>query len=308
LGEAGFPQAERYRRLVADACDEWTSKVARSLLAPPSADSVAAVEAMVVAAAVTGRAREAHSPTDFLIAIFAPKPPSGELAVRSENWRALDAQAEALIARLRPIVEAEFGEARGTRGGVRALQTAKLLPVVEKFVSLWDLSSSDAAVAAFYRAIRPAVDEEWRTLGQRASETKELIDRQRGWTEQTEKVLQVVRVAHNAGRLDDANALDALTSYAAASSDTAHRSVFAAAEQVAPSASLPQRLALLTGNVPGDVVIVWRFATRAHAALNQVDRSLVERQASEGRTDMEAVTERVLEATNRFADAVKALS
>lgn len=308
LGEAGFPQADRYRRLVADAIDDWTGKLLDQFAAPPSGDTIAAVEALIVAAAVTGRAQEARSPTDFVVAIFEPSPDTGDMTTRSDTWRALQAQAEALVGRLRPIIEAEFGEARGTRGGVRALETARLLPIVESFTSRWELSASDPAVAAFYRAIVPAVKEEWNALGQRAAEASTIVDRQRPWSEQTDKVLQVIRAAHNAGRLDDANALDALTSYSTTGSEAVQRAVFMAAEQVGPSASLPQQLVILSGNIPRDVFLVWRFATRANAALSQIERSLLERQASEGRSDMETVTERVLEATSRFSDAVKALS
>jgi hypothetical protein len=308
LGEAGFPQAERYRRLVADAIEDWTTKLVESLSAPASPDTVAAVEALIVAAAVTGRAQDARTAADFVGALFESAHASGDMTNRSDNWRAIHTQAEAIIGRLRPIVEAEFGEARGTRGGVRALETSRLLPIVEKFISQWELSASDAAIAAFYRGIRPAIDEEWRTLGQRATEAKTIVDQQRPWSEQTEKVLQVIRAAHNAGRLDDANALDALTNYATNVSDTAHRAVFAAADQVGPTATLPQQLVVLSGIVPADVFLVSRFATRANTALNQIERSLLERQASEGRSDMETVTERVLEVTTRFADAVKSLS
>jgi hypothetical protein len=121
-------------------------------------------------------------------------------------------------------------------------------------------------------------------------------------------VLQVLRAAHNAGRLDDGSVLDELSRLAASRPDQAHRSLFAAVDHVTTSTGLSQQLAVLSSDIPANVHAVWRFATRATKALDEIERSLAERQASEGMTDMEDVTERVLKAVGRFADAVKDLA
>lgn len=307
LGESGFPDAERYRRLVADGTEQWTILLTERLSQPPSENTASTVQALLVAAAVTGRARDARTAADYLRAMFEEPPPTPDLA-RSDGWRTLHAQAEAVVTRSRPIVEVEFGESRGTGGGVRALQTHRLLPIVENFISRWDVTSPDAAIAPFYRSIGTIVDSEWRVLQQQIRETDGLIDRARTWSEQTEKVLQVLRIAHNAGRLDDGTVLDELSRLAVSHPDHAHRSLFAAAEQVTMSAGIPQQLAVLSSHIPSDVHAVWRFATRATKALDDIERNLAERQASEGRTGMEALTEQVLTTADRFINAVKGMA
>jgi len=309
LGEYGFPLAEQYRRLVADATEQWTSLVSQELAKAPSGDTVASVHALLAAAAVTGRAQDARTAGEYVGSIFDPTPaPAPDLKYRGDGWRALHAQAQTLISRLRPIVEVEFGEARGARGDVRALQSHKLVPIVDAFISTWDLTSTDAAIAAFYRAVGPAVGDEWNTLKQRILETDGLVDRARAWSEQTDKVVQVLRAAHNAGRLDDASVLQEVTTVAALCTDQAHRSLFVAADKVTSSTGLPQQLSLLSSEIPTDVGDVWRFATRAEKALNAIEHSLAERQAAEGISDMEAVTKRVLEAADRFTAAMKGLT
>ena len=66
---------------------------------------------------------------------------------------------------------------------------------------------------------------------------------------------------------------------------------------------------MLASHIPSDVAVVYTFTTRAAAAVDGVEHDLEERQAaSGGATNMEDVASRVLEATAKFADAVKALS
>ncbi len=306
LGEAGYPQSERYRRVVAEAVEQWTSTVVRSLAGPPDDTATVAVQAMLVAATITGRCRDARSTPDYIRALFEPPLTPKDLKVRTESWRTLHGQAEVLMTRLRPIVEVEFGEARGARGDVRAVETHKLKPIVDEFITKWNLSSSDPAIAAFYRSVAPALSEEWENLRVRVAATDGLVDRGRSWSEQTDKVLKVLRTAHSAGRLDDANLLDELVGLAAVGSDQAQRSLFAAADRLLLEPELPQRLVALAGEVPGEVHAVWSFVIRASQALAGIERSLAERRASEGMTDVETVSERVLEAVDRFAGAARA--
>ena len=86
---------------------------------------------------------------------------------RGPRWTALVAQAASLTPRLRASVAVEFGESRGTgtRGGVRAIQVDRLLPIVEAFTAEWRFNSDNAAIAPLMRAVAPAVDEEWDLLG-----------------------------------------------------------------------------------------------------------------------------------------------
>jgi hypothetical protein len=305
-----FPQAANYRRLLADSVEAWTAEVVATLTGPPSAPVVSAVEGLIVSSTVVGHLTGDQSPADYINAIFQSRQdPINETCPRSSRWTALVAQAVALIPRLRAAIEAEFGESRGVRGEVRAVQADRLLPIVEAFTSNWRFDNADAAVAPLVRAVKPAVNDEWDLLCTRVNDASPHVDRGRSWQDQTDKVLAVLRTAHNAGRLRDNTAIDALTALAAAKPERAHRSFFEAAGLVTKERSLPQKLAVLAGIVPDDVAVVHAFVTRAAKAIEGVERDLQERQAaSGGATDMETVVSQVLQATSRFADSIKGLA
>lgn len=310
LGVSDFPQAANYRRLLADSVETWTADVVARLTAPPSVAVVSAVQGLVVASTIAGHATEDLSLAGRIDAIFQTKQDAiPETCPRTDRWTRLLAQAVVLIPKLRATVEAEFGESRGTRGDVRAIQVDRLLPIAEAFMSEWRLDSADPAIAPLMRAVAPAVKDEWDLLGTRVNEAAPHIDRDRSWQDQTEKALAVLRIAYNAGRLRDTTADDALTTLAAASPERVHRSFFDAAGLITKERSLPQQLAVVAGTVPADVAVVHAFATRAAKAIEGVERDLQERQAATGgATDMEAVVSRVLQTTSRFADSVKGLA
>ena len=312
LDGSDFPQAANYRRRLGDRIESWTAQVVAALTVPPSPTVISAVEGLVVAATVLGETAGARAPGDYLDALFrAPSSQVSDTAGRGPRWTALVAQAASLTPRLRASVAVEFGESRGTgtRGGVRAIQADRLLPIVEAFTAEWRLNSDNAAIAPLMRAVAPAVDEEWDLLGSWVSHATPHVDRDRSWQDQTDKTLSVLRRAHNAGRLRDTTAIDVLATVSTINPERVLRSFLDAVDIVAKELEVHQRLAVLASHIPSDVAVVHTFTTRAAAAIDGVERDLEERQAaSGGATNMEDVASRVLEATAKFADAVKALS
>lgn len=308
LSKHDYPQASFYRRLVASKVETWTAQVAERLTGSPTATVVAAVEGLIVASTIVGLTTETRAPVDFLDAIFQPIPePAADPLPRSDRWTTLTAQARTLIPRLRGAVEAEFGESRGARGNVRAIQADRLLPIVAAFTQAWNLDSPDPAIAPLMRNVAAAVEEEWALLTTRVTDAAIFLDRQRSWPDQTAKVVEVLRAAHNAGRLQDTTALDELTRLGTQDPELALRSFFEAADFIAKERSLPEKLAALASVIPTHVAITHAFATRAASAIEGVERDLLERQAASGGTDMESLAVQVLDATSRFADLAKEL-
>lgn len=218
------------------------------------------------------------------------------------------AQASALLPRLRSSVETEFGESRGARGDVRALQAHRLLPVVESFISGWKFDTQDATLAPFIRAVTPAITAEWAELSRHVSEAQPHVDRERPWQEQTEKIIAVLRVAHTAGRLRDSSALDVLSGLAAESSDRAQRALFQLADLVTKDLPLENRLAVLAGPAPREVAVVYAFTSRAAVVFEGIEQDLLERRSTSSSTNLEDVVTEVIASTARFAGALKGLS
>lgn len=303
-------EAADYRRRLASNIETWTEVVSASLTSSPSQSAVSAVEGLIIASAVLGLTTGAKSPVDYLDAIFRPikdRPP--EALQRSNTWIKLLEAATTTVGRLRETVETEFGESRGVRGRLRVLQAHRLLPLVEDFVTSWKIEGSgDPAVAPLIRSVDPALKVEWGVLERQVAETGELVDRDRTWTDQTEKVLSVLRAAHNAGRLRDATAIDDLTRLAAIRPDSVQRSFVEAAHAVAEQRSQSEQLRILGSQVPDETAIVHAFVTRAAGAIDGVERDLIEREAASGATDTELIVNKVLEAVSRFAETMKELA
>lgn len=213
------------------------------------------------------------------------------------------------IPKQRAVIEAEFGESRSVRGNVRALQADRLLPIIETFISSWNLDSADASIAPLMRSVMTALAEEWSSLTRRVAEALPHVALERTWLAQTEKTIAVLRVAHNAGRLRDQVALEEVVRLALVRPDTVLRSFHEATDLVERERNLQERLAAVASPIPDDVAIVHRFTTLAATAIEGIERDLVDRQAaSGGATDMEAVVEKVLNTTAHFMDTAKELA
>lgn len=310
LGSEDWPQAAVFRRTLAGAIEKWTSAVTARLSQPTTPSTTAAVSGTIVASALTGDLSRSAAPADYVSALFSVTEAPAVSPERSATWTALVAKALDVKTRYQKQIEAEFGEARGKTGGIRMVQADRLLPIVRSFASSWELNSNDPAIAGFLRSVAPVVDQEWQKLQAQVTEAKPLVDSdsRRSWADQTGKVLTVLRVAHQAGRLRDGNAVEELTTLAARDPERVLRSLAEAAELLTGEATLQDKLALLASDVPVHVAVVHRFAIRAAAAIESVERDLAARQTQAGgATDMEKAVTRVLESTNLFDKAVKGL-
>jgi hypothetical protein len=309
LDSEDWPQASTYRRMLATAVETWTATVVARLCRPVAESTTAIVQGAIVASAVLGDLGRGPSLTAYMSATFASprnlNPPAG----RSAKWTALVTRAAELKPRLQERIEAEFGEARGVVGGVRMVQADRLLPIVKDFMASWRLdSTTDSTIAGFFRLVEPAIDAEWAALEKRVIATQPLIDRDRTWEEQTAKVLTSLRMAHQAGRLPDSNAVGELTRLANYDPQQALRAFHTAVDALAKTSTLPDKLTLVASDIPELVTVVHDFAGRAAKAIDTVERDLVARQTgNSGATDLEKAATRVLGATNRFDDAVKGL-
>jgi hypothetical protein len=310
LDEFDFSEAASYRRRVAHAVEKWTSAVSSKVLRTTSPNTTSAVESAILAAAILGLATGARAAPDFLRAAFTVAGEEPQRAEsRSQRWANIEAEARQRLPSLRAIIEAEFGESRGVRGSVRAIQADRLLPIIEDFVENWRLESADPSLAPFVRSVAPAVEEEWNLLEQRVSESLPHVDRDRSWTDQTEKVVAVLQAAFGAGRLPDSSILDELKTLATVRTNVAQKALFEARDLLAKDLPIPGKLLVVASQVPDDVAVVHRFASRAATALDAVERDLKERQASSGgATNVEVAIERVRESTARLLDAAKELA
>ncbi len=308
LGESGFPQADRYRRLAADAVDEWTAAVSATLTRPAGERVISAVHALLVASVVLGRTDLASTPRDYMRAIFSNSDATAPATDRSPVWKALHARATHLVSKYAPVVNAEFGEARGVRGETRAIQAHRLLPLIETFVASWTLQAADPQVSSFFRAVEQAVDDEFKRLQQELEPARTLIDRTRAWDEQVDKVLSVVQVAHQAGRLKSAGELEALRALSASANKHGSRDYFRLLVSLDAGPAMPQFLAVLASDLPSTASSAAVFAVRGERAITGIEDSLKSRQASEGMRDIEAVTNTVLDSAQGLLDVVKALS
>ena len=299
-----YPRADTYRRQAALYLEEWTSCVTARLEQSPEPETTQAIIGLLVCAVVAGACEEASDPHDYLAALFGATS-SAVGPHRSQKWQAVVDSADATYRRLRPVVEAHFGEARGT-GGARAIRADQILAVIQDFTESWPLESTDSAIDRFMRAVRPAVAAEWEILKQLATGAAPRVDRSRSWSEQTERVLDLVEAAHRLGRLPDHGAARDLKALASCLDENEHRLLLRAAELVGTDPPFIERLRAVASSLPGTVTTISRFVTRAEQAMSGIARDLDERRAG-GLEDetLEDVASGVLAAVGRLAEAVE---
>ena len=169
-----YAGADTYRRHAAHCLEEWTTRVTERLEQSPESTATQAVAGLLVCAAVRGAYEEATDPHDYLAALFGGVS-SAPGEHRSSRWRDVVESASVNYRRLRPIVEARFGEARGT-GGTRAVRADQILAVIREFTDSWRLESDDPAVYRFMRSVTPAVEAEWEALCHEATGAARFVD------------------------------------------------------------------------------------------------------------------------------------
>ena len=305
-GVDNYPGADTYRRKAAHYLEEWTKCVTARLEQSPELAATQAVAGLLVCAAVAGACEEATDPHDYLAALFS-QASSAPGTHRSPKWQAVVESASTTYRRLRPVVEAQFGEARGT-GGARAVRGDQLLALIQDFTQSWRLESDDPAINRFMQSVRPAVEVEWEALERLATGAARLVDPSRSWSEQTEHVLNLVEAAHRTGRSRDHNAASDLRALASAQDGNGHRHLLRAAELVGTSPPFIDRLRVVASSLPETVTTTSRFIARAEQAMSAIAKDLDERSAgeSEGET-LEDIVSHVPAALSRLEEAIKEL-
>lgn len=305
-GTDDYRWADDYRRRAAQYLEQWTLCVVASLEESTEPAAIQAVSGLLVCAIVSGACEAASDPHDYLAALFGAA--NSAVGVhRSPEWRAAVEAAGDTYRRLRPVVEAYFGEARGT-GAARNVRADQLLAEIEDFAESWRLESPNSAIDRFMRSVMAAVEGEWETLELLATGAASLVDRSRSWSEQTERVLGLVEAAHMAGRLPDLDAVRDLRALVDPLQEDAHLYLLEAAELVSSDPPFIERLRVVASSLPDTVATTSRFVARAEEAMSGVARDLDERRSdvSEDET-LEDVSSGVLAAIGRLEEAIKEL-
>ena len=307
---ADYPGADRFRRQAARYLEEWTGSVMIRLEQSPGPAAIEAIAGLVVCAFVAGACERASEPLDYLSVLFSGIGPVAS-AHRTPEWQALTKSAEDTYRRLRPVVESFFGEARGT-GGTRAVRADQVLVVIKELTGRWLKSESwlpeatDAATDRFMRSVKSASEAEWEILKLRVIGAAPFVEMGRTWSEQIERVLEVVESAHRAGRLRDHDAAQVLKTLATATGENTHTVLRAAADLVAGDPPPIERLRNVAGSMPDAVATASRFVNRADDAIRAIEDDLYERRAGLLETEnLEDVTAGVFAAVGWLADAVE---
>lgn len=301
-----YARAEIYRRQAAQCLEEWTTRVTTRLEQSPEPAAIQAIAGLLVCATVAGACEEATDPHDHLAVLFEDAR-SALGAQRSPKWQAVVEAAGSTYHRLRPVVEAHFGEARGT-GDTRAVRADQILAVIHDFTESWALESDDPATERFMRSVRPAVETEWEALERKATGAARLVDASRSWSEQTQRVLELVEAAHRSGRLRDNEAANDLRALAAEQDENGHRDLLRAAELVSAAPPFIECFRVVASRLPDTVATTSRFIARADEAMAGIAGNLDEHRAgeSEGET-LEDVVSHVPADLSRLEAAIKEL-
>ncbi len=302
-----YSGAGQYRRRAAQFVEEWMLRVTARLEQPPEPSTTAAITGLLVCALVSDACGEASEPRHYLGALFG-SPSSPVDAQRSQKWKDAVRVAHATYGRLRPVVEAHFGEARGRRGAARGIRADQILKVIQDFVNSGHLESTDAATDRFMRSVTAAVEIEWRSLEESAAGAAPLVDPDRPWSEQRKRVLGLVESAHRMGRLRDHHAARDLRELASSLDDDAHRVLRKATELVRRTPPLIERLKVVASSLPDTVTTVNRFVIRAEQAMSEIAWDLDERRAGQSEDEtLEDVAADVLSVLGRLEKAVEEL-
>jgi hypothetical protein len=297
-----YPQADNYRRQAARYLEEWTGRIVMRLEQAPEPAATQAIDGLLVCAAVAGACEGASEPHDYLAALFG-RTSSTPGTHRSPEWQQVVRSADDTYNRLRPIVEAQFGEARGT-GEARAVRADQILKVIQDFTKSWTLKSDNSAIERFMRSVRPAVEGEWEMLERLAVGAAPLVDPGRSWSEQTERVLELVEAAHRSGRLRDPGAAHDLRGLASEQDQNAHRLLLRAAELAGAEPALIDRLRIVASSLPDTVTATSRFIVRAEQAISEIRNDLDERRAGESEDEtLEHIASDVLVGLGRLETA-----
>ena len=308
LPDGEYPREDRFRQEAAKCIEEWTRTVRSALEQAPPPSVVAAVQGLLVCAAILGNCEDPNEADGYLRALFV-RPSQTDDYHRGEKWQKLAIEAKDAYARLRPTIDTYFGDARGTTGSARAVRADLLLEIIQGFTAKWIMKSTDPAINRLMRSVSPALDDEWELLTGRIEGVVSLLDPDRGWKEQTARVMELIEAAHRAGRLNDPEAMSELNSLVEQTEDNSHRLLLRGAELIAADLNLGERLGVAASQLPTVAAATGRFVSRAQQLMDAISSDLEERRSAEpGEDDLKDIVEGVLAATDRLSHAVEAVT
>lgn len=301
-------RASDFRQVAGDHLRAWVAQVATALAGPLSPETRSSVEGLILCAMVAGHCEKAEDSSSYLEVLFSPPNADERDPNRSSKWSALVELTRACFPKLKTDVEAMFGEARGTAGGVRAVRADLLLEVIDPFVHEWKLESTNATVKKLMRQVTPAVDAEWTLLRDRALRSSPHVQTDRPWGEQAEKVLQLIGDAYSAGRLRDVDAYKELRNLSKSIDPAVHRSVARAMEHTSTDRPLDYRLRVVASSLPSEVALVSQFVDVAARALDLLESDLDDEGKDAGESDLTKVVEQVQQSLSRFVNAMEKIA
>ena len=296
---------DNYRRQAAQYLEEWTLCITSRLEQSPEPATFEAITGLLICAVVSGTCEDASDPHDYLANLFGAAD-LADCTHRSLRWQDIVKMTDDNYRRLRPVVEAHFGEARGT-GEARAIRADQILTVIRDFTDSWSFESSDAAIDRFMRSVRSTVEDEWKNLELLAG-AEPLVDPNRSWSEQSERMLELVETAHRLGRLRDYNAMSDLKALASSIDENAHAVLLSAAELVGSNPSFIERLRVVASNLPEIVKSISRFLTRAEQAMDGIVKDLDEQRTGRSEDEsIEMITSDIQDELSRLEEAIEEL-
>ncbi len=297
--------SDNYRRQAAQYLEEWTLCIVSRLEQSPELATFEAITGLLICAVVSGTCEDASDPHDYLANLFGAAY-LADCTHRSLKWQDLVKMTDDNYRRLRPVVEAHFGEARGT-GGSRAIRADQILTVIRDFTESWSFESSDSAIDRFMRSVRSTVEDEWKNLELLAG-AELLVDLNRSWSEQSERMLELIETAHRLGRLRDYNAMSDLKALASSIDENAHVVLLSAAELVGSNPSFIERLRVVASNLPEIVKSISRFLTRAEQAMDGIVKDLDEQRTGRSEDEsIEMITSDIQDELSRLEEAIEEL-
>lgn len=295
--QADDPYDDERRRALAQHLEEWTECTTTALCRIAALESSVAVEGLLVASLVLGTCGGAQRPSDYLSLMFCEPVEFTDQDRRSPDWAEAVAKAEAEYLRLRPMVEAYFGESRGTTGAVRALRADRMLPYAQKVVERLDdgdLTSPDAAVSRFRRTVSLAAEVEWERLCDDVKGAAPMLEGGQSYDQQVERVQELYVAALRAGRFEDLDTLADIETLDSGS-DQVLRSLRDATKAIEAECTFTERIQILSGEKPKDVGVAHQFVKRAIHMMDTIERNLSTRSTEAGVSDGLATTVAAIE-------------
>lgn len=290
-----YPNEAWYRQLAARLIGRWTDSVI-SVLEDRDRDTLRAeIEGLLVCGLISGTFQQAEDPTDYLAGLFArvPAPDPG----RSSLWCELMGEAARQQERLRPKVEAYYGESRGTVGDVRGVRAELLLEIIKSVTEAWPMRSPDGAIERLMRKARRAAAEEWNPFAGDGVVVAKSLDRGRSWEDQVKQVLDLVERASVLGRLRDVGALSELRRIEDSMTSVSVEELGRFADSVSSQATEVAKLRCLASPLARDIILVADFFGRVDQVLEQIENDLSHIDTKDGsESELQRVTEAILEA------------